>query len=70
MVKSTSKRKVEVKLVLNEEEATWLRYLLETAHSGHLSETSKDTKIRVDLYNTLSKELNLETKGPPKRPTF
>lgn len=69
MVKSTSKRKVEVKLVLDEPEALYLRSLLQN-YLGTPPEHPTEAKFRRDLFNTLSKELNLETKGPPKRPKF
>lgn len=61
MVKSNSKRKIEVRLILNEEEATYLRDFIQNARFDQegnvIHESPKERRIRFDIFETLNKDL-------------
>lgn len=60
MPKLESKRKVEVKLVLSEDEAKWLHDFIQNPRTEG-GETPKEVRFRLELYNALHKELRLPT---------
>lgn len=60
MPKLESKRKVEVKLTLSEDEAKWLHDFIQNPRTED-DEEPKEARFRKELYNALHKELRLPT---------